>query len=320
MKKVLIILMALTLTYGSQAQIGGLVGGAIRKSVEKKVSQTVEDKMDSVLGNKKQQRGIELTTAEKKQATEGKEEAKLPTPEEIMDMVPMLPTYDNLADYACETNRANPRTLKIVANPTSKFVAKMTMALASGYVTMMGDGKGGNVYYYDEQLLKELGITQEKFDAMSEEEQTKLAQQYAAELQERYIHSVERLSEDPTYKKMQDKYYEIDQRIQKLFSEAEASNREMWISQYGNKGKATEEDMCAYFKAAVPTLYKAVNNAMKIRREEQLPIAKQMDEHVQIMAQKHPQEIFAGFFNNGGLCATAYVSDAARLTSFSDPR
>lgn len=320
MKKVMIIVMALAMTCGSQAQIGGLVGGAVRKSMEKKISQTVEDKMDEALGNKKVKDKSQATMLTDRQNPEAADEKHLPSPEEVMDMVPMPPSYDNLAEYACESNRANPRTIKLLANPTTKFLAKMTVAMASGYVTMMGDGKNGSVYYYDEQLLSELGITQEKFDAMSEEEQEKLAQQYAAELQDRYIRSAEWLANNEKYKKMQEEYNMIEQEIGKLYSVAEATNSELWKSQYSSKGKTAEEDMCSYFKDAVPTLYKAVNQAMQLRRNKQLPIAKEMDEFVQKMAQVYPGEVYAAFFNQGGLCAASYVSDAARLTAFSAPR
>ena len=320
MKKALIILMALAVTGVSQAQIGNLVGGAIRKSVEKKISQTVEDKMDDALGNKKTQSQPQSVRNSNQQQQEQTSEKRLPTPEEVMEMVPMPPSYDNLADYACESNRANPRTLKLVANPTSKYLAKMTMALASGYVTMMGSGGNGNVYYYDELLLADLGISQEQFDAMSEEEQEKLAQKYADELKNRYVCSTEWLAGNPEYMRMQEQYNETEKQIGKLYSEAETKSSELWKNKYGKQEKATEEDMCSYFKEAVPVLYKAVTQAMQMRRDKQLPVAKQMDEFVQRMAHEHPHEVYAGFFNQGGLCATSYVSDAARLTTFSDPR
>lgn len=319
MKKALVLLVAIVLTLGAQAQIGGLVGGAIRKSVEKKIEKTVENKADELLGNKKQQND-KPTVNEYTKAESTTNEKKIPTPEEIMGMVPTLPSHQNLADYACEQNRANPRTLKLLANPTTTFLTKMTMALASGYVVMMGAGQSGSVYYYDEQLLSELGITQEQFDAMSEEEQQQLAQKYAAEIQERYIRTTERLAADETYKKLQEQYYDIDRDIEKLFAAADSTNRMLWKNKYASAGTVSEADMCGYFKEAVPTSYKAVNDAMNLRRTKQLPIAKQMDEQVQLLAKKYPNEVFAGFINQGGLCATAYVSDASRLTAFSDPR
>lgn len=316
MKKTLLIILALALSCGSQAQIGNLVGGAVRKSVEKKISQTVEDKMDAALGNKKSN-NVKTT----RQTIEQQEnESHIPTPEEVMDMVPMPPSFESLSDYACESNRANTRMLKLATNPTAKYIARMATAMASGYVTMMGNSKTGSVYYYDEQLLAELGVSQEQYDAMSEEEQEKLAQKYASELKERYIRSAEWLSSNEEYVTLQKRYNEIEKEIDQLYSEAETQTAKIWKDNYAAKGEATEADMCSYFKEAVPIIYKAVNVAMEKRRGEQLPIAKEMDAFVQKMAKEHPGELYAGFFNQGGVCATAYVGDAARLTSFSDPR
>ena len=59
--------MAIAIAFGSQAQIGSLIGGAVRKgvqkSVEKKVEQAVEQKTDELLGNNNRQ---QRTAAPKK--------------------------------------------------------------------------------------------------------------------------------------------------------------------------------------------------------------------------------------------------------------
>lgn len=320
MKKLIVMLVALTLTFGSQAQIGRIVSSAVKKGVEKKVEQSVEEKVDNLFGIRKQQPNQPQNQSKEQTSEQVNEEDHIPTPEEIMGMVPALPSFQNLADYACEQHRANPRTLKMMANPTTAFLVKMTAAMASGYVVMMGAGQSGSVYNYDEQLLKELGITQEQFDAMSEEEQQQIATKYAAELQDRYLTTVEKLAADEGYQKLQKQYAEIEEEIQKVYDEADTACALMWKKKYGAKDNPTENDLCGYFGESVPVQYKAVVQAMKMRKARQLPVAKEMDEYVQKLAKKNPKEVFAGFFNQGGMCATAYVGDAARLTSLSDPR
>ncbi|MBQ8704423.1 MAG: hypothetical protein IJ524_08635 [Bacteroidales bacterium] len=244
----------------------------------------------------------------------------MPTPEEVMAMVPQIPQPQQLADYACEQHRANPRTLKMLTNPTTTFLTQMVVATASGYVVMMGGSNAGSVYSFDEQLLKEFGISKEEYDAMSEEEQHELATKFAAELQDRYLSTAEKLAADKEYNKLIDQYTAIENEIQKKYDESDSLCRELWKQNYGAKENPSESDMCEYFRAAVPMQYKSVIDAMKIRKARQLPIAKQMDEYVQKLAKLHPKEIYAGFYNQGGICATAYVSDAARLTTLSDPR
>lgn len=308
MKKVVILLMSLAVTFGSQAQLGGLVRQAVKSGVEQKLG----------LKNQVKQQRQELPAQDSQEQT--KDEDHIPTPEEVMAMVPQIPAPQHLAEYACEQNRANPRTLKMLANPTTAFLTQMVAATASGYVVMMGGSKAGNLYNFDEQLLHEFGISPEEYDALDEKEQQELATKYAAELQDRYLRTAEKLAADEGYKALMDKYMSIEEGIQKKYDEADSLCRDLWQNKYGAKANPTEADMCEYFKAAVSTQYKAVLDAMKERKVNQLAVAKQIDEYVQKLAKKYPTEVYAGFYNQGGICATAYVGDAARLTSFSDPR
>lgn len=155
---------------------------------------------------------------------------------------------------------------------------------------------------------------------MSEDEQKELATKFAAELQDRYLRTAEKLAADEEYNKLMEKYTAIEDEIQKKYDEADSLCREFWKQNYGAKENPSENDMCEYFRKAVPMQYKPVIEAMKTRKARQLPIAKQMDEYVQKLAKIYPTEVYAGFYNQGGICATAYVSDAARLTMLSDPR
>ena len=314
MKKTFILMLAVCFAVGSQAQIGRLVGGAVKKKLE----QTVEKKVEDALGVKNQSKSMENTATVKSEKESDKN--RIPTPEEVMAMVPQLPSQQQLADYACEQNRANPRTLKMLANPTTSFLAQMVTATASGYVVMMSSSKEGNVYSLDEQLLKEFGITEEAYEAMSEEEQKELAAKLASDLQDRYLRTAEFLSKDMEYNLMMEKYAMFDKEINKGYDEADSLCRDLWEKNYGKKGKATENDMCSYFGEAVPLQYDAVLKAMKLRKGKQLPMAKEIDAYVQKLAREYPDKVYSCFYNQGGICATAYISDAARLTTMSVPR
>lgn len=320
MKRLIVIAMALAIAVGSQAQIGGLVGSAVRrgvqKSVEKKVEQTAEQKADELLGvkkNKQSQTNPNDVAPQKEQSVE-EEGDHIPTPEEVMDMVPKIPTFQQLSEYLCEQSRENPRTLKLLANPTTSFLTQMAIALANGYVTMVASN--GSIYTMDEQLRKDLGITDEQYDAMSEEEQQALARKYAAELEQRYARTVEVLANDSKYTKLTDEYNAIEDEVGKIHTDAEEACAKIWKEKYADKGG----DLCGYYRDAVPVYYKAVMQGMEIRKSRQLAIAKQIDERVQTLAKQQPKDVFAGFYNQGGLCATSYVTDAALLTSIPDPR
>lgn len=303
--------MALTIALGANAQIGSLVGNAVKKGIQK----SVEKKVDEALGvkNNNQETATPREQDSERNVTTEESGDHIPTPEEVMAMVPKIPTFQQLADYLCEQSSDNPRTLKILTNPTTSFLTQMTVALASGYVTMVAGN--GHIYALDEQLRKELGITDEEFEAMSEEEQSALARKYAAELEERYLRTAEVLASDEKYTKLLDEYNSIEDQIRNIQNEAGEECSRIWTEKH-----SADNNVCAYYRDAVPIHYKAVLRGMDIRKKQQLVIAKQMDQRVQSLAKTRPSEVFAGFYNQAGLCATTYVSDAALLTTISDPR
>lgn len=304
-------MMALAIALGANAQIGSLVGSAVKKGIQK----SVEKKVDEALNVKNNDQKTATPKEQNSNPNEQVEESEdhIPTPEEVMAMVPKIPTFQQLSEYLCEQSRENPRTLKLLANPTTTFLTQMAVALANGYVTMVAGN--GTIYTLDEQLRKELGITEEQYEAMSEEEQNALARKYAAELEERYLRTAEMLAKDDKYTKLVDEYNAIEDQVRKLQDDAEESCKKIWADKYSVTG-----DLCAYYRDAVPVYYKAVLQGMDIRKKQQLAVAKKIDERVETLAKMHPTEVFAGFYNQAGLCATTYVSDAALLTSISDPR
>lgn len=325
MKKFTVLFLAMALFVGAQAQFGNL-GNAVRRGVEKKVEQKVKQKveqdvdkaLDDAFGlNKKQESQVQN---EKPVQTEEGKEGQIPTPEEVMALVPQLPSYQNIADFLCEQNRENPRTLKLMANPMTAFLTKMAVAAASGYVTMVNNSGAGAIYGYDEALFEELGITEDSYNNMSDKEKEALSQKYALELQERYIRTAEMLGNDEKYQNMLDDYNKIESEIEDNYNKAEEKCRAIWDRIRGGKQNTTESDMCNYYNEAVPVYYKAVTEAMKIRKERQLRSAKKIDDYVHMLAKERRGEVYAGFYNQAGLCATSYVADAARLTSISDPR
>ncbi len=330
MKKISVLILALAFIFSAQAQFGNL-GGAVRRSIEKKVEQKAKQKvekevdkaLDDAFGlNQKpelKQESNDVSNKESNVSEDGKK-GEIPTPEEVMATVPQLPSFQNISEYLCEQNRENPRTLKMLTNPMTKFLTQMGLAAASGYVTMMSANGTGALYYYDEALLKELGIDSEHYESMSEKEKEELSQKYAVELQERYLRTAEMLGNDERYQQLLEEYNNVEKDIEELYNRAEENCKTIWSKNYANKAKVSEDDMCDYYGEAVPLYYKAITEAMKIRKDRQLTIAKKIDEYVQKLATERRGEVYAGFYNQGGLCATSYVGDAARLMSIPDPR
>ncbi len=310
MKKIVIVLAMLTVASFAQAQIGGAIG----KRLKEKASQTI----NNALGNNQNQSQGQEQKDESNTANSDKDEEL--TPEKVMAMVPTMPQPQQLAEYLCESHRANPRTLKMLANPTTSYLAQLAVAGAGGYAAIASQNGYGRYFAFDEQLLKEFGITQEQFDAMSEEEQQELALKYASEMEDRYYKTIERLGKDEKYQKLMEQYNDVESQIERLYSDADSTGRDLWQKKFGGKDNASDDDMCAYYRQAVPDFYNAVVKGMRMRKTQQMAVAKQIDAYVQTLSKLYPNEVYAGLYSQQSVCAASYVADAARVTAMSDPR
>ncbi len=309
MKKIVLLLALLSLASFSQAQIGSAIG----KKLKEKASQTI----NNALGNNQNQNQNQKDETPITSPSDNDEEI---TPQKVIEMVPTMPQPNQLAEYLCESHRANPRTLKMLANPTTTYLAQLAAAGAGSYATLASQNGYGRYFAFDEQLLKEFGITQEQYDAMSEEQQQELALKYAAEMEDRYYKTIERLASDEKYQKMIEQYNNIEDQINKIYNDADSVCRDSWQNKFGSKPNPTEDDMCNYYRQNIQTYYNAILKGMRIRKTEQMTVAKQIDTYVQSLAKLYPNEIYSGLYSQQSVCATSYVADASRVTTMSDPR
>ena len=187
--KAVIITFALLLfsSYTANAQIGNIVGKKIKEKAEKTIGKAVDKAIDNatddILG--KEDKTSKNQDDSKTETVSGSKDNDKITPEKIMSNVPKMPTQQQVAEYLCESQRANPRTVKMLTNPTTAFLAKNTVVSLGGYSATLANGDT-RYFELNEQILSEIGITQEQFDAMSEEEQQEISRKYADELEKRY--------------------------------------------------------------------------------------------------------------------------------------
>ena len=303
------LLLALAIPQSAQSQIGGLVG--------KKLKEKAEQAIDKALNTDDSKKKDQSMTTEKDSPSQNDQKSKEITADDVIASVPKMPTQQQVADYLCESNKANPRQLKLLANPTTAFLAKLTVSGIGGYASL-SSGKG--YYDFNEQLLQDLGVSQEQFDAMTEEEQAELARKYAAELEQRYYKTMERLGKDDTYNKMLDKYNALEQKISRLFSDADSVCQAVMEKTGIDGAGVSEEKMCNYYRSVVPDYYMTTIKALNIRKTEQLAVAKHIDEYVKTLADQYPKEIYSGLYSQAAICATSYVTDAARITTLPGPK
>ena len=302
MKKIALFAIALLVALSSTAQIGSVLGKKLKEKAEQTISNAV--------GNKTDENKNKNEVESEKQAVADDEEL---TPEKVIAMVPTMPNPQQIAEYLCESHRANPRTLKMMTNPTTLYLTQLTAAGMGGYAAIAS--QYGRYYDFDDQLLKEFGVTREQYDAMSEQEQKDFALKYAAEMEDRYYKTIERLGSDEGYKKLMEKYNETEDQINKLYSDADSICRAIWSKKFDGKDNVSDDDRCGYFRQVMPDYYQTVVKAMRLRKTTQLSQAMQIDEYVQTLAKRDPNEVYAGLYSQSAICATAYVTDAARITT-----
>ena len=309
MKKIAIFAVALFIVVSSNAQIGGVLG----KKLKEKAEQTISNAIGNKDKDKDQTKDNDTkSTPYNDSETEAAEVDEL-TPEKVISMVPAMPNPQQVAEYLCESHRANPRTLKMMTNPTTLYLTQLSAAGMGGYAAMAS--QYGRYYDFDDQLLDEFGISREQYDAMSEQEQKELAMKYAAEMEDRYYKTIERLGNDEGYNELIVKYNESEDLINRLYSEADSVCRALWNKKFDGKDNVSDDDRCGYFRQVVPDYYQTVVKAMRIRKTTQLLQAQQIDEYVKALSKRYPNEIYAGLYSQSAICATAYVTDAARITA-----
>ncbi len=320
--KAVIITFALLLfsSYTANAQIGNIVGKKIKEKAEKTIGKAVDKAIDNatddILG--KEDKTSKNQDDSKTETVSGSKDNDKITPEKIMSNVPKMPTQQQVAEYLCESQRANPRTVKMLTNPTTAFLAKNTVVSLGGYSATLANGDT-RYFELNEQILSEIGITQEQFDAMSEEEQQEISRKYADELEKRYYKTMERLGRDEEYNRLFEEYNKFEDEIVKIYNRSDSLCRDIWKTKFSNKSNPSEEDVCAFYRAAMPIHYKAVLDAMELRKNKQLAVAIEIDNYVEQLAEKHPEEVYAGLYNQALLCASAYSSEAFRVTTLTLP-
>ena len=326
MKKIMIILAVAALScHTANAQLGRLVRKAAEKAVEKTtdkiVDKTAEAASDAVVNattGKSTKTDAKTTNAKSESTTAA---PVRDTYRSLMQELPALPTVQQMVNH--KDYELNERSLKLLASAVTKYnatVLRLTTRVMSLSYENADSAQVAEAAYRATELYT--GLSREEIDHLStlseEEQEAYLAKHYqegtaeAAMMKQavdvsKYLEPVQPLI---------DKWNAVDSKIADIYTAAEPEMKKAYSNYADKLASATGADrtklLLKYFADIAPLQRQCIEKAMKLRLDEQLPIAEEIEkEMVQIRA-KH-QDAATYLLNYPQLTASQYLAETARL-------
>ncbi|MBQ7062413.1 MAG: hypothetical protein IJM88_03895 [Bacteroidales bacterium] len=327
MKRILFfaIIMALSCATAN-AQLGGLLEKAAKKTsqkVTKKLTDKAEDAIDKAVDKKID----ETLDKEKTSRNQSRSSEQALTYDNLMRQVPELPSVEQYLKY--KEAELNEQSLKLLTSRVSSFnmelVGLMGQAAAGVGDSQIDSAQATDMAYRYAEMTTGLSKDEiEKLSQMSEEEQQAYLQAHyrqgtaeAAILREgeeaaRLLEPVQPLI---------NQWDEVGRKIDALYEEADDKCKSIY-AKYTDKlkkaeGKARNKVLLEYYAEALPVQRRAVENAMRIRLDEQLPIAEEIERQMADIRAQHGN-MLSSLLRYPQLTATQYFSDPSRLMEITE--
>lgn len=327
MKRILFfaIIMALSCATAN-AQLGGLLEKAAKKTsqkVTKKLTDKAEDAIDKAVDKKID----ETLDKEKTSRNQSRSSEQALTYDNLMRQVPELPSVEQYLKY--KEAELNEQSLKLLTSRVSSFnmelVGLMGQTAAGVGDSQIDSAQATDMAYRYAEMTTGLSKDEiEKLSQMSEEEQQAYLQAHyrqgtaeAAILREgeeaaRLLEPVQPLI---------NQWDEVGRIIDALYEEADDKCKSIY-AKYTDKlkkaeGKARNKVLLEYYAEALPVQRRAVENAMRIRLDEQLPIAEEIERQMADIRAQHGN-MLSSLLRYPQLTATQYFSDPSRLMEITE--
>lgn len=336
MKKILILAVALVVSSATaNAQFGNFIRKAAEKATEKAVDKAVdhaeksaEKAMDRGLeeADKAIDRGLDNAYGKKRDNTSNRNASKQGdqdvTYASLMMQALDIPTEQQLIDY--KGYELNEQSFKMITSPVARYVTNVallsTQVLSLSYSNI--DSTEATDMAYD-MASRYSGLSRqeiERLSTMSEAEQEAyLKARYANGTAEAAVlddaAELGKLLEplQPTI----DRWEAAGSKADQYLSDADEKCRSIY-SKYATSlssatGKERNTILLKYYTQICKVQREAVVLAMKVRIEEQLPIAEQLELSMSKIRKEHKNYI-SHLLNYSMLTATQCMGDAAHLT------
>ena len=326
MKRILLLIIAIAIgTFTANAQISGLIERGIREakknarnSEQQAREQAQQQAEEQATESVKEQLGVEEANVEE---TSNVDESEPLTYEGLMRQMPQLPTVKDMVSY--KKAELNGQGLKQLSSPVMKFQMSILDLTSKVYTIQYQDADSAQMMeaaYKNAELYT--GLSREEIDMlaeMSEEEQEAyLATHYnegqaEAELMREAMEASEYLK--PLEPKI-DQWTEIDNRVNQIYEDADNQCAAIY-KKYASKLDPENEseynkNLLKYYEEVAPIIRQSVVDGNKVRLDEQLPIAMEIEEEMIKIRAEH-QDVYSALLNYAILTASQYFTDALKL-------
>ena len=302
----------------THAQLGGLIQKAAAKTAK-----TIEKKADSVANAAasaldmqfdKQRQSRQQATAQQA----GEEEMSYAT---LMRQLPELPTAQQLCAH--KEAELNEQALRLLSSAVTRFntqVLNLSMKVASLATKDMDSAKVVDAAYKWAHLST--GMTKEELDHLAtlpeSEQEAYIAAHYKAGTAEGALmqEAVDASKYLEPLQPLIDKWDEAGRKADQVLEQSDALCKRVYQKYAPMIEKATDKErnqlLLKYYKDIVETQRAAVQQAMKIRLEEQLPIAEEIEQKMVKIRAEH-QDAITALLNYPKLTASQYFAEVSRL-------
>ena len=239
----------------------------------------------------------------------------------LMAQAGELPTVQQLVNH--KTAELKEQNLKLMTSPVTRYMANLTMLSMQASSLAYQDLDSAQVmdaaYRYAEAST---GLTREELEAlekMSEEEQQAylMAHYNQGRAEAAAVASAEEVAKwiEPL-QPLIDKWDAAGSKADKCFDGAEEQCRKVY-ARYADRlaaasGAARTELLIKYYGEIAPFQREAAAAAMKVRLDEQMPIAEKIEEQMREIRAEH-QDAFSMLLCYPQMTAASYFGDASRM-------
>lgn len=325
MKKLTLLIIAVIVgTITANAQIGGLLEKAAKKAqkkTEEKIIDKASDKASEQISNAVADQIPEEEATEDPAYTVDENEPL--TYEGVMRMMPPVPSVQQMVSY--KKAEYNGQGLRQLSSPLMKFQMTVLELTAKVYTIPVQGADSAeivdNAYKYAEMYT---GLSKEEIDmlsTMSEEEQDAyLAEHYQEGQAEAVLlqQAAEVGEELEPLQPMIDHWTSFDDRIAEVNKDADSRCKTIYAKYEPQLKKAEGDDearnkvLLKYYEEVAPIIRDAIISSNKIRLDEQLPVAMELEEQIIPIRQRHPNALTA-LLNYPQLTAVQYFTEALRV-------
>ena len=325
MKKLTLLIIAVIVgTITANAQIGGLLEKAAKKAqkkTEEKIIDKASDKASEQISNAVADQIPEEEATEDPAYTVDENEPL--TYEGVMRMMPPVPSVQQMVSY--KKAEYNGQGLRQLSSPLMKFQMTVLELTAKVYTIPVQGADSAeivdNAYKYAEMYT---GLSKEEIDmlsTMSEEEQDAyLAEHYQEGQAEAVLlqQAAEVGEELEPLQPMIDHWTSFDDRIAEVNKDADSRCKAIYAKYEPQLKKAEGDDearnkvLLKYYEEVAPIIRDAIISSNKIRLDEQLPVAMELEEQIIPIRQRHPNALTA-LLNYPQLTAVQYLTEALRV-------